>query len=187
VTYRLRMRWSPWAAVHADELLVGQSARWTHTKGVARQARILARSLPSREDRDVLVAAAYLHDIGYASAIRLTGFHPLDGAVHLRALNRERLARLVAFHSGARWEAELRGLDLELARFEPEVSEVADGLTYCDVTTGPNGEVVTLAERLADVEARHGTDSLVVRALRLARADLERAVSATESALAQAR
>jgi HD superfamily phosphodiesterase len=109
-----------WAAAHAAELLVGPPARWTHTEGVARQARLVAQSLPSREDGDVLVAAAFLHDIGYAPAIRRTGFHPLDGAIHLRALDHERLARLVAFHSGSSWEAELRGLERELAAFEPK-------------------------------------------------------------------
>jgi HD superfamily phosphodiesterase len=43
----------------------------------------------------VLVAACYLHDIGYALALARGGFHPLDGARFLRALGRERLACLV--------------------------------------------------------------------------------------------
>jgi HD superfamily phosphodiesterase len=187
VTYPPCMRLAAWSRAHAAELLAGVPARWSHTEGVARQAQMVARSRRSGEDADVLVAAAYLHDIGYAPAIRRSGFHPLDGAVHLRALNHERLARLVAFHSGSSWEAALRGLGRELARFEPEVSEVADALTYADMTTGRNGEVVTLAERLADVEARHGIDSLVVQALHLARAELERAVGVIEAAIARRR
>lgn len=40
----------------------------------------------SENDRDLLVAAAWLHDIGYAPELRDTGFHPLDGARHLEAL-----------------------------------------------------------------------------------------------------
>jgi hypothetical protein len=30
-------------------------------------------------DRPVLIAAAWLHDIGYAPGLPETGFHPLDG------------------------------------------------------------------------------------------------------------
>ena len=33
---------------------------------------------------DDLVAAAWLHDIGYAPELVETGFHPLDGARYLR-------------------------------------------------------------------------------------------------------
>ena len=32
---------------------------------------------------DVLVAAPWLHDIGYAVEVTDTGFHPLDGACYL--------------------------------------------------------------------------------------------------------
>jgi hypothetical protein len=52
-------------------------------------------------DRDVLLAAAYLHDLGYAPSLVRTGLHPLDGSRHLRARGHERLAGLVAYHSGA--------------------------------------------------------------------------------------
>jgi hypothetical protein len=48
------------------------------------------------------------------------------------------------------------------------------------MTTGPNGELVTVSERLADIEDRHGAESIVVRALRLAEAEVERAVATVE-------
>ncbi|MFD6855509.1 HD domain-containing protein [Streptomyces diastaticus] len=55
----------------------------------------------SEADRDLLVAAAWLHDIGYAPELRDTGSHPLDGARHLESLGAPaRLVRLVAHHSG---------------------------------------------------------------------------------------
>jgi hypothetical protein len=92
--------------------------------------------------------AAYLHDLGYAPSLALTGLHALDGARHLRAIGHERLAGLVAYHSGARGEAELRGLTAELADFEDEASATSMALTYCDMTIGAGGEVVTLAERV---------------------------------------
>jgi hypothetical protein len=40
---------------------------------------------PILGDRSELIeAAAFLHDIGYSSVVRSTGFHPLDGARYLR-------------------------------------------------------------------------------------------------------
>ena len=85
----------------------------------------------------MLVAAAYLHDVGYAPELVVTGFHPLDGARHLEALGHERLAGLVAHHTGARHEARLRGFERELAEFEDERSTISAVLAYCDLTTGP--------------------------------------------------
>ncbi|MGH3588381.1 MAG: HD domain-containing protein, partial [Pseudonocardia sp.] len=52
--------------------------RWAHSRGVAGQAVALGRLVPAHAD--VLEAAAWLHDIGYASPLAVTGFHPLDGA-----------------------------------------------------------------------------------------------------------
>ena len=57
--------------------------RWAHTRGVARTARELSPILGA--DADLVLAAAWLHDIGYAPAVAVTGFHPLDGARHLRS------------------------------------------------------------------------------------------------------
>jgi hypothetical protein len=45
---------------------------------------------------------------------------------------------------------------------------VADALTYCDETTSPTGEQVTLKQRMADILARHGKESIVVQAHKLA-------------------
>lgn len=54
-----------------------------HTQGVANRAGEVAVTVPPA-DRCMLVAAAWLHDIGYSPLIRHTGFHPLDGlANHL--------------------------------------------------------------------------------------------------------
>jgi hypothetical protein len=49
--------------------------RWRHTQGVAARAREAAAVLPLA-DRDVLEAAAWLHDVGYAPALVRSGFHP---------------------------------------------------------------------------------------------------------------
>src|SRR6476661_4600072 len=52
--------------------------RWAHTQGVAGQARAVGPVLGW--DTDLIEAAGWLHDIGYAPALAATGFHPLDGA-----------------------------------------------------------------------------------------------------------
>jgi hypothetical protein len=76
------------------------------------------------EDRETLVAAAYFHDIGYAPELAKTGFHPLDGARFIRERGHERLARLVAHHSGARIEAQLRGITDYLDEFPFDDSDL---------------------------------------------------------------
>ena len=171
-----------WPAGYAAELLAPLGDRWAHVEGVVRQARRVAVILPS-EEQEVLVAAAYLHDLGYAPSLAATGLHALDGARHLRALGHERLAGLVAYHSGTRGEAELRGLTAELAEFQDEASATSMALTYCDMTTGAAGELVSFAERLADVERRYGPQHLVTRAVRRARPEVERCIAFVEGRL----
>ncbi|MGI5143117.1 HD domain-containing protein [Streptomyces sp. CA-106110] len=128
------------AAELAESLLPPLGNRWLHTQAVAARAREVAAAV-SEDARDLLVAAAWLHDIGYALELRETGFHPLDGARHLERLGAPaRLVRLVAHHSGAVYEAEQRGLTAELAVYEREDSSVSDALTCADMTTGPAGQ-----------------------------------------------
>jgi HD superfamily phosphodiesterase len=176
---------SQWAAEESERLLAPLGRRWTHSQAVAKRAGAVADVVA--EDRDVLVAAAYLHDVGYAAPLVLVGFHPLDGACWLADRGHDRLAGLVANHSGSKHEAELRGLSGELARFPDERSAVTAALAYCDLTTGPDGESMTPEERLADVQARHGQDSLVALGLRRAWPELMVAVATTEERLRQGR
>jgi hypothetical protein len=171
-----------WAEQQADKLLADTGMRWDHVRGVVRQARRASQVL-GEEDRPYLIAAAWLHDIGYASSIATTAFHPLDGARHVRALGQERLARLVAYHSSARWEAEALGLSDDLAAFPREDSATADALTYCDMTTSPTGQRITLAGRLAEIAERYGAEHLVVRCLQRAHDHLAGAVQRTEERL----
>jgi hypothetical protein len=171
-----------WAEQQAAELLAETGRRWEHVRGVAQQAKRVGRAL-DRNDRPYLVAAAWLHDIGYAPSIAATAFHPLDGARHVRALGQERLAQLVAYHSSARWEAEALGLSGELAAFPREDSATADALTYCDMITSPKGDRITLADRLAEITERYGANHLVTISLQSARAYLVSAVQRTEERL----
>ncbi|MDQ3789875.1 MAG: HD domain-containing protein, partial [Actinomycetota bacterium] len=90
-----------WAWLTARRLLAEElPRRWAHSRGVARRAEAIAPAF-SPEDQELLVASAWLHDIGYAPSLTGTGFHPIDGARHLRSLGHERLARLIAWHSSA--------------------------------------------------------------------------------------
>jgi hypothetical protein len=69
------------------------------------------------KDRHAVVAAAWLHDVGYSADIAVTGLHPLDGARFLQDRGCLPLVvSLVAYHTGAEVEAEERGLLEELAR-----------------------------------------------------------------------
>jgi len=132
--------------------------RWSHTVGVARRAAELAGQLGL--DADVLTAAAWLHDIGYAPAAQVTGFHPLDGARYLDGqLWPMRIAGLVAHHSGARFVANARGLGRELAAYRNEGGLIADALTYADQTVGVSGQRISAAERREEMLRRHGPDS----------------------------
>jgi hypothetical protein len=119
----------------------------------------------------VLVAAAYRHDIGYPPTLVRIGFHPLDGARFLRAVGRDRLACLVAHHSGARHEAAERGLLDALERFPEERSLVADMLSCSDLTTAADGSPMTASERLFDVAAPNGEDHPVGCAIRRSRGE----------------
>jgi HD superfamily phosphodiesterase len=103
-----------WARERAEILLAPLGNRWLHVQGVASVAETTAKIFDKR-DADYLIASAYLHDIGYAPQLVVTGFHPLDGANYIMAeLGDKRLASLVAHHSGARFEATLRGIAHEL-------------------------------------------------------------------------
>jgi hypothetical protein len=156
---------SPRAVVHAARdlaqiLLAGSPERWRHTIGVARRAEELTGIIDDPREFDSLLAAAWLHDIGYADPLHETGFHPLDGARYLDRLGWPgRLAALVAHHSDARSVAGARGLHRQLSAYPREESAVADALTYADQTVGPAGRSMTLDERLADMLRRHGPDS----------------------------
>ncbi len=169
------MAMASWAASQAARFLSQLGDRWVHVRQTAARAREIAPVVPP-SDRELLIAAAYLHDVGYAPALAVTGFHPLDGARWIRDHGPGgRLARLVAHHSCAIFEARLRGLgDILLSEFEPEATAVYDALVFCDMVTGPSGQTVTLESRLAEVARRYGPDHEVTLALESARPCLTR-------------
>ena len=146
------MNHADWAEEIARKLLeIPLPRRWAHSQGVAAQARSLAPILG--KDAHLLEAATWLHDVGYSPDLVDTGFHPLDGARHLRDAQRADaiLCRLVAHHSFAVIEAEERGLsDVLLREFPLPPGQLADALAYSDVTTSPDGTPMTVRGRLAE-------------------------------------
>jgi putative nucleotidyltransferase with HDIG domain len=147
--------------------------RWAHTQGVGSKAESIAHV--AGPDAELLGCAAWLHDIGYAPDLAFSGFHPLDGARYLRDTEGadQRLCRLVAHHTCAVVEARRRGLAGELvAEFPPIDGVVAHALTYCDVTTSPDGAPVGVEERLDEIIGRYGDGDPVTESIKEARAQL---------------
>jgi putative nucleotidyltransferase with HDIG domain len=170
----------------AETLLRDLPERWAHSAGVAGKAEQVAVTV-DRVDRELLVVAAWLHDIGYSPRLHHTGFHPLDGASYLRRHGWPgRICGLVAHHSGALFVARARHLGAALGRYLCEQSPVSDALTYADQTTGPGGQPMTVEDRMAEMLARRGPDSVQARVhhvrgphLRAAAARVERRLFST--------
>lgn len=174
------------AAALAGRLLAPLGGRWEHTRAVAARADQLSPAVPA-EDRDLLVVAAWLHDLGYAPGLVSSGLHPLDGAAFLAGEGYPaRLCALVAHHSAAMLEAEERGLVTDLAVWPREEGAVADALWMADMTTGPGGEALDYPARLAEILQRYEPSSVVARAMRRARPAIEAAIRRTELRLAPA-
>jgi putative nucleotidyltransferase with HDIG domain len=159
--------------------------RWRHVQAVGTKAQRVSAVL-AEADREVLVAAAWLHDIGYAPPLVRSGFHPLDGARWLRSRGfDERVTCLVAHHTCALLEADERGLAGELGtEFSREESPTADALWYCDATTGPDGQDFDVFDRLNEVRVRYGPADPVTRFINRAEPDIVAAVRRTEARLA---
>lgn len=177
----------------AHELLNGLGdggRRWRHTQAVATRAALAAPMLGTSR-ADALVAAAWLHDTGYAPHLVRHGFHPVDGAEYATEhLSDPLVAGLVAHHSGARFVAAVRGLSRLLLPFDrPEhwTGTLADALTWADQTTDPEGAPVSVEARLDEMLARHGADSPNAHANPRRAPVMIAAVRATEARLQAAR
>lgn len=108
--------------------------------------------------------------------------HAIDGAAHLREIGApDQVISLVAFHTGAEYEADERGLSHELALFDRPRQELLDALTLADLTTGPTGEPVSVADRLDEIFDRYPRDHAVHRAVSRSRSYLEACVERARS------
>jgi hypothetical protein len=141
------------------------------------------------KDAELLAMSAYLHDIGYAPDLIDVGFHPIDGARYLRDVHGadELLCRLVAHHTCAEIEAGDRGL-LSILRgeFPKQRPDLVEALTYCDMTTSPDGVPVEAVDRLAEIRQRYGPDDVVTAVLAKAAPCMMAAVHAVQDRMALA-
>lgn len=98
-----------------------------------------------------------LHDIGYAFPI--TGFHSLDGAQFVSQFPELRsFVPHIFWHSTAEWEFEVAGAKVMTNVVKPSVFDHAL-LWVADFTTGPQGQAMTIAERVAEIAERHSPQS----------------------------
>jgi hypothetical protein len=166
----------------AGELLKPLSRRWRHVQGVGVVASLLAQGL-SDDEAATLVVSAWLHDVGYAPAIATTWFHPLDGA---RFLEHEGLpavvVSLVAYHSGAIYEADERDLSRALSEFTEPPAHLLARLTAADMSTSPDGDPIQARKRIAEILSRYPEGDPVHRAVSSSGPEL---ISTTENVLSQ--
>jgi Cof subfamily protein (haloacid dehalogenase superfamily) len=139
-------------------LLDDQPARIEHLLGVTHLARQLSREIKlSSQESEALGLAALFHDIGRASLLRVTGFHPLDGAIFLAHRAAPDFAvEAVLFHRFARDHA----VDHPAAApFYAGLAEMDHCLTtellsFCDLRISHEGRLVTLPERIRGILSR---------------------------------
>ena len=172
------------ARVIAEERLGSLAPRWAHVRGVAAAAELMAAGLATI-DADAVVAAAWLHDVGYAPSVRSTSFHPVDGAVFVRAEGFPAVVvSLVAYHTGAAFEARERGLSDALAEFPEPPELLLDVLTCADMTIGPDGSRVRAEDRVSEILSRYPEDNPVHRAIERSAPTLLAAVARVDALVA---
>ena len=172
-----------WALALAGAQLGAVPRRWHHAQGVVRRAEAVAPRLG--EDGDLLRAAAAVHDIGFAPEVAGVGFPAVDGARYLEKQGApRRLVDLVAHSAYSALEGALRGFEAEYADFDDERTPLRDALWYCCLTTGPDGEPMTLEERIAEWSVRYAGDAVIARYAEVAPSELRAAVARTERLLA---
>lgn len=153
--------WMRWLA----EVFAATPHRYQHLctvwqRAVELRSFDLAWLEPAMSDR--LELAALLHDVGKALDPADTEPHGFVGAKLLDSLGLHDIAPLVAYHSGARLEAEARGM-ADQDRWNNDEPDLLAMLTFLDRTTSASGGVVTLAQRRSDIAARLGDGSLQLR------------------------
>ncbi|MBA8805459.1 putative hydrolase (HD superfamily) [Nocardioides ginsengisegetis] len=155
----------------AREFVEPLGDRWKHVQGVAETA---ATWSGVGAEAGFIVGSAWLHDIGYAPELHQTGMHAIDGALFLDLAGAPReIVSLVAFHTGAEFEAEERGLIDKLIQFDRPRQEWIDALILADLVTGSDGARVTVGQRLDSIFERYEAQHPVHRAVTRSREYLE--------------
>ncbi|GAA3471948.1 hypothetical protein [Nonomuraea roseola] len=56
-------------------------------------------------------------------------------------------------------------------------------MTFCDMTTGPDGQHLNMADRLSEIHSRYGPDHLVSRSITVSTPCIMAAVHSVEAAI----
>ena len=167
----------------AAQYLSSAPRRWAHVQGVAATAEVVAPVLDTEHINEI-VAACWLHDVGYAPDVAKTGFHPVDGASFARSAGMPDLVvSLIAFHTGSVFEAQQRELLADLSVFAAPPRDVLDIVTYADMTTSPSGEPISAEARVEEILSRYEEDDPVFAAVSTSAPELLAAVTRVEERL----
>ncbi len=143
----------------ASTLLSSNQDLLGHAETAAEQAASACARLGCR-DTEAIVAAAWLHDIGYVPSLRATGYHPIDGALYLMKDNwPDRVISLVAHHSEAKMEAPYYSVAHHLSIIDPVTGPASDILTFADMTSGASGGRVALQARVEQLRSTDDAES----------------------------
>lgn len=144
------------------KLLADQPGRIDHLLGVMHLARRISAEmeLPPAES-EALILAAFFHDIGRAAALRVTSFHPLDGAIFLAHQGApDSAVQAVLLHRFARDHAADHPAAASFYGSLVETNRclTTDLLNFCDLRISHEGRPVTLPERINSILARCGSN-----------------------------
>jgi hypothetical protein len=64
-----------------------------------------------------------------------------------------------------------------VSEFPPPPEDLLDALTYSDMTTGPDGQAMTLEQRISEIIARYGPGHIVTHVITKSAPSLTAAVS----------
>jgi hypothetical protein len=161
----------------ARRLLSDDSDRLAHCRYAAELAALAVDAL-GLQDAESIVAAAWLHDIGHASGLARTGFHPLDGALHLASEGwPHATVLLVAHHSHAAVLAPYFGVESQMAVLDHVPGEADDILAFADVRSGPTGMGTMYDQEFDQTRASRARSPLVPDDVWVARYGLLRATA----------
>lgn len=147
--------------------------RLSHILGVVEEAQKLSRHFPELGG-NFLVQAAYLHDVGYAEKLAVTGFHSVDSGLFAAKngfpsevvkavfLHMDSLTNAKLTMPNSRIECFLNSIYSNLTSKEKLLMEL---LTYCDLHRSSIGDRVSIEERISEIGSKYGSGSVVYKSV----------------------
>lgn len=145
----------------AHILLADNPDRLNHTLQVVTNCEVLSKLFSlTKEQNQLLLTSAYLHDVGYNRDFVISNFHPFDGYNYLKANDWDLdVCLLVLHHSEASTLYLISNSEL-YEYYEEKIPEhlltIYKLLTIADMKSNSKGELVTFNKRLKDICERYG-------------------------------